>query len=41
VDEDHGNPEIVVQSVAGGTLTRGIQQVMNARPDGKTLGWLA
>lgn len=36
-----GNPTIVVQSVEGGALSRGILQVMNARPDGRTLGWLA
>lgn len=36
-----GNPNIVVQSVAGGALTQGIQHVMNARPDGETIGWLA
>lgn len=36
-----GNPTIVVQSVAGGALTKGIDHVLRARPDGKTLGWLA
>ncbi|MBF9033214.1 hypothetical protein HKCCE2091_03100 [Rhodobacterales bacterium HKCCE2091] len=36
-----GNPTIVVQSVEGGALTRGIQQVMNSRPDGLTLGYVA
>lgn len=36
-----GNPTIVVQSVEGGALARGIRQVMNARPDGRTLGWVA
>jgi len=36
-----GNPTIVVQSVEGGALSRGILHVMNARPDGRTLGWVA
>lgn len=36
-----GNPTIVVQSVEGGALARGIRQVMNSRPDGRTLGWVA
>jgi tripartite-type tricarboxylate transporter receptor subunit TctC len=36
-----GNPTIVVQSVEGGALARGIRHVMNARPDGRTLGWVA
>ncbi|MBF9044206.1 hypothetical protein HKCCE4037_12760 [Rhodobacterales bacterium HKCCE4037] len=36
-----GNPTIVVQSVEGGALTRGIQQVMNSRPDGLTIGYVA
>jgi len=36
-----GNPTIVVQSVEGGALSRGILQVMNSRPDGKTVGWVA
>lgn len=36
-----GEPTIVVQSVEGGALSRGILHVMNARPDGRTLGWLA
>ncbi len=36
-----GNPTMVVQSVAGGALSKGIYHVMNARPDGLTLGWLA
>lgn len=36
-----GNPTIVVQSVEGGALARGINQVLNSRPDGLTLGWLA
>ncbi|WP_127104111.1 hypothetical protein [Pararhodobacter zhoushanensis] len=36
-----GEPTIIVQSVEGGALSRGILQVMNARPDGRTLGWLA
>ncbi|MFC7705472.1 hypothetical protein ACFQXB_14850 [Plastorhodobacter daqingensis] len=36
-----GAPTIVVQSVEGGALSRGILQVMNARPDGRTIGWLA
>lgn len=36
-----GNPTFVVQSVAGGALTKGINSVMNARPNGTTLGWLA
>lgn len=36
-----GNPTIVVQSVAGGALTKGITHVMKARPDGLTIGWLA
>lgn len=36
-----GNPDIVVQSVSGGALTQGINHVMNARPDGTTIGWLA
>lgn len=36
-----GNPTMVVQSVAGGALSKGIYNVMNARPDGLTLGWLA
>jgi tripartite-type tricarboxylate transporter receptor subunit TctC len=33
-----GNPTIVVQSVEGGALARGIRQVMSSRPDGRTLG---
>ena len=36
-----GSPTMVVQSVEGGALARGIQHVMNARPDGRTLGWVA
>ena len=36
-----GNPTMVVQSVAGGALTKGIDHVMEARPDGLTLGYLA
>ena len=36
-----GNPTIVVQSVQGGALTKGINQVMKSRPDGLTVGWLA
>ncbi|WP_172294656.1 hypothetical protein [Pseudoruegeria sp. HB172150] len=36
-----GNPTIVVQSVQGGALTKGINHVMNARPNGLTIGWLA
>ncbi|MCA2012041.1 hypothetical protein LCM17_11140 [Cereibacter sphaeroides] len=36
-----GNPTMVVQSVEGGALARGILQVMNARPDGRTIGWVA
>jgi len=36
-----GNPTIVVQSVEGGALSKGILQVMNSRPDGKTVGWVA
>jgi len=36
-----GNPTIVVQPVEGGALSRGIHQVMNSRPDGLTVGWLA
>jgi tripartite-type tricarboxylate transporter receptor subunit TctC len=36
-----GNPTMVVQSVQGGALTKGINQVLNARPDGLTIGWLA
>src|SRR5690606_27238153 len=36
-----GNPTIIVQSVEGGALSRGIHQVMNSRPDGLTVGWLA
>lgn len=36
-----GNPTIVVESVTGGALSRGIHRVMDARPDGLTLGWVA
>lgn len=36
-----GDPTMVVQSVSGGALTKGIDYVMDARPDGKTLGYLA
>ena len=36
-----GNPTIVVEAAPGGALTRGITQVMNARPDGLTIGYLA
>ncbi|MGI3165912.1 hypothetical protein [Pseudooceanicola sp. 200-1SW] len=36
-----GNPTVVVQSVAGGALTKGIDHVMEARPNGLTLGYLA
>jgi len=36
-----GKPTIVVQSVEGGALSKGILQVLNARPDGKTISWVA
>jgi len=36
-----GNPTMIVQSVEGGAMSRGILQVMNSRPDGKTVGWVA
>ncbi len=36
-----GAPNVIVQSVEGGALSRGILHVMNARPDGRTVGWLA
>jgi len=36
-----GKPTIIVQSVEGGALSRGIHQVLNARPNGLTIGWLA
>ena len=36
-----GNPTMVVQSVAGGALAKGINHVMSARPDGLTVGWVA
>lgn len=36
-----GNPEMIVQAVPGGALTKGINAVKNARPDGTTLGWVA
>ena len=36
-----GNPTIVVQSEPGGALTQGINRVLDARPDGLTLGYLA
>ncbi|WP_180899991.1 type 2 periplasmic-binding domain-containing protein [Martelella soudanensis] len=36
-----GHPTMVVQSVSGGALTKGIDYVMDARPDGRTLGYLA
>jgi len=35
------NPQFVVQPVAGGGQLKGIRHVLNARPDGLTLGWLA
>jgi tripartite-type tricarboxylate transporter receptor subunit TctC len=36
-----GDPTVVVQAVPGGALTKGINQVMNARPNGLTIGYLA
>lgn len=36
-----GTPTFIVQSVAGGALTKGINAVINARPNGTTLGYLA
>ena len=36
-----GDPTIVVQSEPGGALTQGINRVLDARPDGLTLGYLA
>ena len=36
-----GEPTMIVQSVPGGALTKGINQARNAKPDGTTIGYVA